>query len=258
MPPAGINKQILTPGPPSVPSLLSLFLSALFLFLPNLVYGKKSPGNALTFLVELAPLKRNEKEEFGLRVVHPYSTDLRSLQQSMYSLAYQTRNFTWSRKKHVFSPALIRKLSPLIKNEFAQAEATEKINFKIRDISGRTLIEGDTFLTQDGLNWRITSLAGNKRRVDEFNLFGGSWKLASLKGQNYKKKNFLFLFKKNITNWIVFHQKKTTAKLKLKSLPAGLKPQVQKKLKFLKELKKEGLIDDKDYKTKKAEILEGL
>jgi hypothetical protein len=214
--------------------------------------------------VSLAPLIRGDKEKFGIQPAHPADLPLSTIKKNMAQLAYQKREFLWSKKKHVFTPDAIDLLAPRIREKLTQADSSTRITFQMKDAAGHQIVlRGDTFLTLEGLHWRITQLHDDSREIDEFNLFGGPWRLAPLKNQEYKEsKKFLF-FTGAMTNWIIAKKIETQPsdiRVKGQKDPAEKETQalVQERLEMLKELKQEGLISDEDYHTKQREILEGF
>lgn len=215
--------------------------------------------------VSIAPLKDQEKKKYGLKMIQPYAFNLKTIQKVMQSLAYQERNVSWSSKKRVFSSEDIHTLAPKIKKQFTLASKNHRVIFQIKNPNGRTLLKGDTFLTKLGMHWRITMIKRSTRKIGDFSVMGDSWRLVPLTGQVYKTherhKNLI----QDITNWVLFNKFHPNPKRVLKepALPqhqdAPRSPaKVKERLKVLDELKREELINEKEYEEKRREILNRL
>ena len=98
-------------------------------------------------------------------------------------------------------------------------------------------------------------------------LWGSTWRLIPQKGQALFTSQKL-LGTKTWDNWIVAElklpekksrekkkSKKRAAKTK-KIAPAEAIPELEEKLKFLKQLEEKGLIDNKEYKRKRKNLLD--
>lgn len=215
-----------------------------------------------SYSVATAPLENQEKNEYHLKVIQPYAFNLKTLQKFMLSLAYQERNVSWSAKKRVFSSHDIQVLAPRIKEQFALSSKKHRVTYQIKNSKGKTLLKGDTFLTSQGMNWRITTINRSKREIGDFSLMGDSWRLVPLTGQKYKtherQKNLI----QDISNWVLFINFHPNPKhiLKKPALPQheGSPTNAKNRLKVLDELKSEGLINEKEYEKKRQEILNSL
>lgn len=210
----------------------------------------------------IATLENNEKKEYRLKVVQPYAFTLETIQKFMQSLAYQERDISWSHKKRVFSSHDIKILAPRIKEQFALAGMNHRVTYQIKNPKGKTLLKGDTFLTSQGMNWRITIVNRSKREIADFSVMGDSWRLVPLTGQKYKTHERRKNLTQDISNWILFTRFHPNPKHVLKEpvLPKhkGSLSSIKKRLKVLDALKSEGLISEKEYEKKRQEILNDL
>ena len=68
---------------------------------------------------------------------------------------------------------------------WAQAEPGERVAFQISTRGGPALLQGDTFLTDAGMHWRLTVLNRKTRPLGDFNLASEPWRLVPLPGQRY-------------------------------------------------------------------------
>lgn len=257
---------------PTVPAIVFVFWGS-FLYLLASVPAKAeqvSVGKS-DFTVEIAFFREGEKEKYKLsRIAHPYSFDLKIIQSSMASLGYQERTIAWSDAKRVFNNSVIQNLAPAIAEKFAQAGSDQRIVFKTFDSSGKTLAEGDVFLTFQGLHWRFTVINRSKRGIDDFSIMGENWRLVERDGQKYWRKTRMDLnnLAQDITNWVILWKVRPDAARVLKApspVPATAvkneTPQaadgsdIKKKLRLLEELKQENLIGEEEYQKKREEIL---
>ncbi len=235
--------------------------------MPGPCFGGKDK-QIVPYEARVVPFSREEREKYGVKLRQPYIMDVRSIQESMRSLTYQTKSFFWSEARPVFDSEQIRNLSPLIQKQLSIADDSQKAIFRYLDDTGKPAIQGDAFIGKNGLNWRFILLNGIKRKVGDFNVFGGSWKISGAQNLKYKTKKVFFFFNKKITNWVVGKNIRPVSRLAIKpALPPGSpasdndkapslsSDEVEKKLQVLKELKDENLIDDKDYEAKRREIL---
>ena len=232
------------------------------------VYGETPNANRLTYVTEIADFNKEEMQRYGISPVHPYAFELKTLQSSMWALAYQDRQMTWSKKKHVFDRPAIKALGSHLLVLFKKIGKRQRVIFKIIKPSGKTLFAGDTFLTPEGLNWRVTNFRGSRKKVDDFSVLGDDERLVPLKGQAYKTKEEHEGLIQNITNWVIFS---SIAPEKYRILPEiisgdnrdhpsaeDITRDVKKRLKVLENLKKEGVITDLEYNRRRQEILKGF
>lgn len=241
-----------------------------FFFPPFVFGGKTSEKNLFQYSVEVASFKKNEKEKYNIQAVQPYAFDRKTIKKGMGSLYYQKRSIAWSKKKRVFNPSIVSRLSRLIVKRFLKVDHNQKVDIEIIDPHGKTFIKGDTFLTPEGLNWRFTFIKRLKREIDDFSIMGDKWRMLPQKNQVYKKKQKFNNALKDITNWIVIknihpmpskivpktRQNEKHPKDKI-SLPSNALD-IKKRLKILEDLKREGLVNEEEYRTKRMEIFKSF
>lgn len=113
----------------------------------------------------------------------------------------------------------------------------------------------------------MTAIQKIRRTVDDFSVSGDPWRMVPLTHQSYKTKEKIKNLVQDITNWIVFNQIKPDPE-RIMQLPvlseekpdASAAPgfDIKKRLKILEDLKRDGLIDEKEYKVKRQKILDDL
>ncbi len=217
-----------------------------------------------SYSVTIAPLLDQEKKKYSLQVIQPYAFTLKAIQRFMQSLAYQKRAVSWSSKKRVFPSRDIQILAPEIKKHFAQASKNHRVTYQIKNANGKIRLEGDAFLTSQGMNWRITTINSATRKTDDFSIMGASWRLAPLTGQKHKTHERLKNLAQDISHWVIFTRFHPNPKRVLKEPAAKIPPSgqhqaptsnIKERLKVLNELQREGLINKDEYEKKRREIL---
>lgn len=249
---------------------LAFLLFSLIPFFPGPALAVTVSGPHFSYSVEILPFDAKEKGKYHLNIIQPYSFALATIQRCMTSLAYQKKMVAWSKKKRVFSNAVILRMAPLIAKSFTRAGPNQRVVFKIIKSTGRTLLMGDTFLSSEGMHWRITNVKHSQRRVDDFSIMGDSWRLVPRKGQKYKTKQPYKHVVQNVTNWIIFPRIRPVASKVLeppppvaaakeeKKIPVTSESGIKERLKILEDLKQEGLINEEEYQTKRRKILRDL
>ena len=242
-------------------TLLLIFFSLLHVVvLPLTAFAQSSRTEPkYHYKIVISDIAPTEQRKYQIRLLHPYSFDLKVIQQSMSLLAYQYKKISWSEKKRVFGPQMVRELGPQIQKKFSMVSDQQVVGFAVANHDGKIKLEGDVFLTPEGLHWRVTNLNNSGRGFMENSIMGESWRLVPLEGQIYKSTEPFKGLIQNVTNWIVVGGVKPE---KSRILPEPARETTQEKeqgikarLKVLEELKKEGLIDTDEYKRKRQEIL---
>ena len=113
------------------------WFAVLVLIFPSSSSAEKSLKVALHFSAKIAPFRNQMRETYDLKIVHPYSFDLETIQKCMGVLVYQDRGISWSKRKRVFSVPAIKLLGPLIMEQFAVADKNQRVIFKISKGSGK-------------------------------------------------------------------------------------------------------------------------
>ncbi|KMP11243.1 hypothetical protein UR09_03920 [Candidatus Nitromaritima sp. SCGC AAA799-A02] len=237
----------------------------IFLIFPGQADGDTGSSEDSRYSVHLALFDEEQAEKFKLKLIHPYSIESSTIEKCLASLVYQERGVAWSKNMRIFKKEAINHLAPLIAEQFARVDKSQRVVFKIRKSRRRFAIQGDTFLTPKGMHWRFTIINSSKRPLGDFSIMGASWRLVPLKGQSYKtqspRKNLI----QDITNWIVFNKFRPEPR---RILPAPIqqkekqpasqtptKESIMKRLKILESLRDEGLINEEEYRLKRKEIL---
>ena len=256
---------------PRVTYIAISILALIFMSSPAAL-AQRTGINLSGFSVELEPFRKHEKEQYGLSIAHPYSFSLKTIQESMRSLFYKQNSLLSSKEGEIFKTAVIKTVAPKIIQQFKRADKNQKIAFEIYSRSGKKFIQGETFLTRQGLNWRFKILRWEKRDIDSFEMTGEPWVLLPQKHQTYKK----WRWKKSkrvsrdITNWLIAEDIIPIASNILpEQQPTELTPSkkthspqenrtTKDRLLKLERLWKEKIVTDEEYKTKRKEILSDL
>ncbi len=249
----------------------SAFIAIALFIAPSSIqncYAGSAADKNFRYIVQIASFQKDEKIDYQLKILQPYSFELATIRKSMVSLGYQEKALAWSKTKRVFSNDAIQQLSPLIVEKFSQAGPNQLVSFKIAKPSGRTWTEGHTFLTAQGLHWRFTRLHGGKRKIGDFSVMGESWKLIEREGQVYKKniRTDLNGLAQDVTNWMVLRNVRPKRSRVLKVPAPSAKEagksssteDIKRRLKTLDELKDGKFIDEDEYNKKRREILDSF
>jgi len=215
---------------------------------------------ALEFKVER--IAWTAREAAGLGLVPPWRLAGDRIAEAMRRLAYQKRGLTWSGKKSVFPKPVLEELAPLIAGEWARAGAHERVAFSVTAGGKKPLIKGDTFLTGEGLHWRITVLNGKPRPLGDYHLASEPWRLVPITNQHYHRRERYKSLLEDMTNWLVLpgfrpDAGRTAPPSASQAVEAASPdPAIRQKLELLDELKQEGLIGEEDHARKRRELLE--
>lgn len=228
-------------------------------------FAEAENGGTYQYEVELSDFKKSEMKRYGITPVHPYAFELKTLQNSMWTLAYQDRDISWSKKKHVFDRPAIKALGPQLVDHFRRAGKHQRVVFEIQKASGKTVFKGDVFLTPEGLNWRVTNFKGAGKKVGDFSVLGDAERLVPLKNQVYKTKEEHQGLIQNVTNWIIVssilpekNRVLPEAQISSQQSAEDIVREVKKRLNILETLRNEGVISDSEYRRRREEILKGL
>ncbi len=268
-----INKK------PSFPTRLLVLVIVVFLTSCSSIDEKKTYSkNGLSINYLKLEYMNDAEEVEEHEVEHPVKISEKYMRNQLYSLWY--RNIEpKGPTQPVFTDQDVVRLAPLFRQAFKRLKIDTYIHFEYRSTLGMTV--GDVFSTIKKLHWRFYRINDVYYSSE---LVGGepTWQLVRDDGQKLKKIKTAFL---DITrkNWIVANIHLAYPKNR-KKIPAGrrapLAPKkvlnatpstntkpasssqtssIQKRLRTLKNLLEEGLINEKEYQDKKREILnEGL
>jgi hypothetical protein len=239
---------------------------------PLVVFAQRTGINLSGYAVTTEPFPKGEKINYRLTVIHPHSIPLKTIQKSMGSLAYKKQTLFGSKQKRIFKNKIIKAIAPIIKTKLENANMDQLVSFEIFSRSGKKFIQGDTFITTQGLNWRFTIIEWEKWEIDSFNISGEPWELVLQQGHAYKK----WFWKKSkrvskdITNWIIFEDllpaspniisqpENSTSDKELKTTSRNKSQSIKNRLLALDALLNEKIISEKEYKMKRKEILNDL
>jgi len=228
--------------------------------------------NLAGYSVNLEPFSKNEKKYYQLEIIHPYAFSQDIIKQSLQTLIYKKDSFLGSKEDTIFKKRVVDIIAPIIADKFRKADRNQKIAFEIYSRSGEKYIQGDTFLTSQGLNWRFSIIRWEKRAIDSLEISGEPWVLFPQKNQTYKKWRWekSKRVSRDITNWLISENILPDASNILPESRA-LPPLPQKsnqhpsetrslkdRLMELKQLRKENLISEEEYQAKRKELLSDL
>lgn len=253
--------------------LLLVLLVQVFLFstlITSPAFAQKAISKIKKYKVEILPFKKQTQKKYQLKLVHPYSFQLKTIQKSLVALKFKEKNIFNVKKGRIFNNDLVKRLAPLIKDKFSLVNSKQRVSFKIYKASGAVYLRGDTFLTSEGLHWRFTALRGVKWGIEDFSVSGEPWILVLQKGQTYKQRYWKgsTQIAQDITNWVVFENvlpitsrilpepNPNPSPLKDKKLPRKqTTSDIKERLHLLEQLRKENVITEKEYTSKRSEIL---
>ena len=199
---------------------------------------------------------------------HPLKISQKEIINHLVSLKYKGTSMG-SKEKRVFSPTEIKKLAPILVKAFAGVPSRKIIHVDLKSKTGTTVV--DIFSFKNYLNWRFDSIQGEtyfqKNNARVWSIF--SWELIRQKGQRYFKSSPDQGRRLN-KNWVVakLHLPVLDKKDEKKRGPSDLSKksnsknklnlELEKKLKHLKRLYEEGLIEEEEYKVQQNKLFERL
>ena len=164
------------------------------------------------------------------------------------------------RPRPVFLKAEAQGLSPLFAKAFQKIEPEKYLHFEYE--SPRGLTEGDAFASADKIHWRLSRINGKIYSNDPLRIRKPTWKLVRTKGQKFQTVKTA-IDQKSQENWVIadFQLSKPRRKTRLSpssetSSKSSQSPRLRKKLKSLKGLFDDGLINEREYQQKKEELLD--
>jgi hypothetical protein len=239
---------------------------------------QKSAGKKL--VAEDFTLTYTDKAQAGaeikeLALQHPLAITERQMVFHMVALTYENYALL-GKASPVFTKDDINKTKRLLTKALAKAHSQNIIGFKVESEEGTT--KGELFASQGNLHWRFFEIRGAKYSLprSQRSRYKTAWRMVPKKGQKFHVTDKL-LGLKQWTNWI-------EAKINLPA-PSNLKiapnpgatqsrpptshsrrpkpiaPQksttdLEEKLKFLKYLYKNQLIDKREYEQKRKDLLD--
>ena len=199
---------------------------------------------------------------------HPLKISQKEIINHLVSLKYKGTSMG-SKEKRVFSPTEIKKLAPILVKAFGRVNPRKIIHVDLKSKTGTTVV--DIFSFKNYLNWRFDSIQGEtffqKNNARAWSIF--AWKLMPQKGQLYFKSGPDRGRRLN-KNWIIakLHLPVSDKKDEKKRGPSDLSKnsnssnklnlELERKLKHLKRLYEEGLIEEQEYKVQQNKLFERL
>jgi hypothetical protein len=241
--------------------------------------GKKLTAKDLSLTYSDKAQSGNEINELTLQ--HPSPISERQMIYHMVALTYENYSLL-GKAGPVFTKDDINKTKRLLTKALNKAHSKNIISFEVESEDGTT--RGELFATQGKLHWRFSEIQGVKYSLtrNQVARYGTAWRMVPKKGQKFHVTEKL-LGAKQWTNWI-------EAKINLQA-PANLKTvrpgkkrsnpgtaqsappparskrpkttapgktpaDLEEKLKFLKYLYENQLIDKREYEQKRKDLLD--
>ncbi len=188
------------------------------------------------------------------RLRHPINISREWVKKHLLALWYRKIEPP-GKAKPIFLPDQVEDLSPLIVKAFKKIKPGKYLHFEFQSLNGVT--SGDVFASVDKIHWRLLKIGGVIYSNDPLRIRKPTWKLVRKLGQAFHKVPTAISLKSQ-ENWILadYHLREIkrgfSSAVKTYKKPTGIK----RKLKALKEFFEDGLIDEKEYKKKKKEIID--
>lgn len=233
----------------------------------------KSAGKKLTskdFTLKYLDKAQSGTELKELNLQHPLPISERQLLFHMVALTYENYSLL-GEPRPVFTKNDIMNSKRLLTKALNKAHPKNIIGFEIESEEGTT--KGQLFADEKKLHWRFFEIRGVKYSLTRNKLarYGTAWRLVPKKGQKYHVTDKL-LGTKQWTNWIQAKinlsapaNLKTAPRKKKRSAqpippkttpPAKSTAELEEKLKFLKYLHENQLIDKQEYEKKRKDLLD--
>jgi len=234
------------------------------------VYGGLEDASAETknikVRVSFRPQLHKKINVKKFKLNHPIKISRSELINHLVSLRYKETSMG-NEGESVFFAGELMKLAPILLRAFAKVDSRKIVHVELKSKAGTT--EADIFSFKNYINWRFDTIHGEtffqKNNSRMFKIF--AWELIPQKGQLYYKSS---TNKRLHKNWLVaklnlpVSKKKDRALSELSDLLEGgdseteLNQELEKKLKHLKRLYEEGLIEEDEYKAQQNKIFEKL
>ena len=197
---------------------------------------------------------------------HPIKISKREIVNHLVSLRYKGSSMG-NKEMGVFFPDEIKKLVPILVKAFAGVDSRKVIHIELKGKTGTTV--GDAFSFKNYLSWRFESIHGEtffqKNNARGWSIF--AWKLMPQKGQLYYKSSEN---KRIHKNWLVTKLHLPVSKIKDRAinelsdifeggdLNNKMNQELERKLRNLKHLYDQGLIEEEEYKVQQKKLFEKL
>ena len=216
-----------------------------------------------------------------LTLQHPLPITERQMLIHLMALRYESYSLL-SNVRPVFTKEDIQKTKRLLTKALNKAHAQNIIGFEVESERGTT--KGELFASNGNLHWRFFKIRGVKYSLtgSKLALHGTAWRMVPRKGQKYHVTEKI-LGTKQWTNWIeapidlpapanlkTARPKKQRAQSGAAAFEPPLAPMMppkaaapqknkadlEEKLKFLKHLYENQLIDQQEYEKKRKDLLD--
>jgi len=244
----------------------------------------KAAGKKLTtkgFTLSYTDKAQAGAEIRELLLEHPLTITERQMVYHMVALTYENYSLL-SKPSPVFTKDDINKIKRLLTKSLNKAHSQNIVGFEVESEEGTT--KGQLFVSQGSLHWRFFEIQGVKYSLTRNQLarYGTAWRLVLKKNQKYHSTEKL-LGAKQWTNWVEAKidlpapsNLKTSRKKKRRTNSSATQPKpatsqprqlkstapqksttdLEEKLKFLKHLHENQLIDKREYEQKRKDLLD--
>lgn len=251
------------------------FLLALGLFLGcSTTKEKKLEREGLTLIYR--PKHQAVAAIEKMRMNHPIKISEEEFQNHLYSLQYEEL-FLLGKNKYVISLQDVNKISKDLTKAVNHLTPKNILVFELDTPRGTT--RGEIFAAENKINFRFDTIKGVAFSSNSLARSTASvWRLVPVKGQTQKTTKRI-LGSSTLGNWVVAemtlpqkskrflkggktqNQTPRTSRPSPQSVPSTPRnndQELEKKLKFLKDLRSKDLIDDEEYERKRKELLDSF
>ncbi len=228
--------------------------------------------------LRIVKMTKEDIKILGKELDHPANFNIKGVKKALISMHYMEKTLiTWGKKRMVFGKKAASRFAPIIQKVFMKVKPHSKVSFSIYNSGKKTT--GDIFSKNETIIFKFETINGTPY-VDDFDLKAETeadiitnWKLIPGPNQQfYSHKGFLGIPMKQ-KNMIAANLKKfktierdieTPVKNKNREQPKqDNKPHdkrrtLEKKLRYLKDLKQQNLITEEAYEQKVQELLDQL
>tara|TARA_B100000315_G_scaffold186281_1_gene175618 strand:- start:4887 stop:5672 length:786 start_codon:yes stop_codon:yes gene_type:complete len=222
--------------------------------------------------VRVVKMTKEDIKILGKELAQPGEFRIEEIKKALTALHYKENILlTWSKTKPVFGKKASAHFAPLIQRALQKVKPHYKVSFSIYSSNKKT--SGDVFAKNDTLIFKLQIIDGIPY-IDDFSLKTETeadvitnWKLIpGSKQQFYSHKGFLGIPKKEKTMVEAkLKRVKGKGKVIINTREKIITPEqpdkqriLERKLRYLKDLKKQNLITENAYKKKVEEILDQL
>ena len=241
--------------------------------------GKKLATESLTLTYVDKAQAGSEIRELLLQ--HPLPITERQMVYHMAALTFENHSLL-GKPTPVFTKEDIQKTKRLLTKALAKAHSQNIIGFEVDSEEGTT--QGQLFASGEKLHWRFFEIRGVKYSLtrNQMARYGTAWRMVLKKGQKFHVTD-KFLGSKQWTNWVEAainlpapsnvkigtRKQKNSNSGTVRSRPSASPPtntqpvptpkkstDLEEKLKFLKHLYQNQLIDKREYEQKRKDLLD--